>query len=131
MMTGDVCCVPQGIKDVEERTEGAMTHYVKLAGLTERLRANVRSLHTCRAFYQSYACTKASPHQPSATDWEEETSQWLLTELSVKCKYQMKCPAELAASAHSPCLRSLFCRARAIKLFTKQGSDIGSFCIQY
>ena len=55
-----MCVTPQGIKDVEEKTEGAVINYAHSAGLTERLRFNVRSLHTCRAFYQSYVCTKAS-----------------------------------------------------------------------
>jgi hypothetical protein len=46
---------------VEERPEGAVNGYIQLAGLTERLRENVNSLHICRAFYISYAYTRVSP----------------------------------------------------------------------
>jgi hypothetical protein len=45
---------------MEEKTQRAVINHVHSASLAERLRLNVRSLHTCRAYYQSYACNKVS-----------------------------------------------------------------------
>lgn len=50
--------VLQSINDVEESLEGAVTHFVRVADLTERLRNNVTKTHVCRNFYLSYAYTK-------------------------------------------------------------------------
>ncbi len=59
----------QSIRDVDEKPEGAVNHYVEIAALIERLRANVDALSTCRAFYLSFAYTRVS-HLPS---WFEST----------------------------------------------------------
>ncbi|EIE21047.1 hypothetical protein COCSUDRAFT_43406 [Coccomyxa subellipsoidea C-169] len=54
----------QSIRDVDEKPEGAVNHYVEIAALIERLRANVDALSTCRAFYLSFAYTRVlSPVQ--------------------------------------------------------------------
>ncbi|KAK9908478.1 hypothetical protein WJX75_008527 [Coccomyxa subellipsoidea] len=54
----------ESIRDMEEKTQRAVINHVHSASLAERLRLNVRSLHTCRAYYQSYACNKVlSPVQ--------------------------------------------------------------------
>ncbi len=54
-------CHLQSVKDIEEREEGAVTNFVLINDLMERLRANVRSLHACTSFYVSYAYARVSP----------------------------------------------------------------------
>ncbi|KAK9908051.1 hypothetical protein WJX75_002163 [Coccomyxa subellipsoidea] len=50
------------LQDMEDRSEGTLTNHMQLTGLTERLRTDVHPLHTCRAFYQSYAWMRTSPN---------------------------------------------------------------------
>ena len=56
----------QALREVEEGREGEVNDYNQLAGLTEKLRANVHALFMSRAYYLSHMYNRVSPSQPFA-----------------------------------------------------------------